>query len=111
MADGDTDPALQSSIDDLAPNAPLPAVSNDVRTAPARGSGRRAAKPEAKVGRGEVGQAEPTQPRAVDTASGLQLDEHGLPISGPARRRWLEDAGIEIDPALKAADEAENADG
>ncbi len=98
MADGDTDPALQSSIDETGPAAPSPASGKG-------GKGRgKAAEP-------ETVQADPTQPRAVDTASGLLLDEHGLPISGPARRRWLEDAGIEIDPALKAQDEAENADG
>ncbi|UIJ46901.1 hypothetical protein LZK98_08155 [Sphingomonas cannabina] len=34
-------------------------------------------------------QAEPTQPRPVDH-NGYQLDEHGLPLVGPARRRVLE---------------------
>ncbi len=123
MAEGDTDPALQSSIDENDPNPPLPEVASKVRTAPARVEARRASKatgkPRASKAKGKPAaneldrgeQAKPTQPRAVDAISGLLLDVHGLPISGPARRRWLEDAGIEIDPALKAQDEAENADG
>lgn len=30
-------------------------------------------------------QEKPTRPRAVDPKTGRQLDEHRLPISGPAR--------------------------
>lgn len=56
-------------------------------------------------------QAAPTAPRTIDRKSGLELDEHGLPLSGPARRRWLRDANIE-DPALnRRAGEQEKADG
>lgn len=69
--------------------------------------------PKARKGKAaepETTQAEPTAPRPIDADTGLELDEHGLPTSGPARRRWLADAGIE-DPALKTGAEEENADG
>lgn len=38
-------------------------------------------------------QAEPTQPRPVDPATGRQLDEYGLPLSGPARVARLAELG------------------
>lgn len=44
-------------------------------------------------------QAEPTKPRPIDPKTGFELDEHGLPTSGPARAQWLAKAGI-ADPAL-----------
>lgn len=37
-------------------------------------------------------QAEPTRSRPTDQ-NGRELDEHGLPLSGPARRRRLEGLG------------------
>jgi hypothetical protein len=37
----------------------------------------------------EVTQNEPTKPRPRD-AAGRELDEHGLPLSGPARIRALD---------------------
>lgn len=46
----------------------------------------------------EVTQAEPTKARPLDGA-GRPLDEHGLPVNGPARARALADRGIP-DPAL-----------
>lgn len=42
-----------------------------------------------------------TQPRPTN-AQGRQLDEHGLPINGPARRRALEARG-RTDPAAEPA--------
>lgn len=100
MAD-DTDPAIQSTPGESGGDQITPAPADD--KAP-KGRGGKPAKPKAT-------QAEPTAPRARDPKSGLELDEHGLPLSGPARRRWLAEANIE-DPALKTgADEQENADG
>lgn len=40
----------------------------------------------------ETTQEKPTQPRPVD-AAGRELDEHGLPLCGPARDRALEALG------------------
>lgn len=40
----------------------------------------------------ETTQEKPTQPRPVD-AAGRELDAFGLPLSGPARRRALEELG------------------
>lgn len=37
------------------------------------------------MSKSKTSQEEPTRPRPVDPATGRQLDEHGLPISGPAR--------------------------
>lgn len=51
----------------------------------------------------EVTQAEPTLPPPTDPATGLELDEHGLPTSGPARAMWLAERGI-ADPALTDAE-------
>lgn len=88
MGGDDTNPALQSSDSEDTIAATLPPLS--IGDKPAKGrKGRQAG----------AAQAEPTAPRAVDPDTGLELDEHGLPLSGPARRRWLADAGIE-DPAL-----------
>lgn len=50
-----------------------------------------------------VTQEEPTAPRPVDPATGRQLDEHGLPLSGPARVAALKG---EPDPALAVEDAA-----
>ncbi|MBN8844794.1 MAG: hypothetical protein J0H88_16255 [Sphingomonadales bacterium] len=100
MPERDTDPAPQSSTEEKG-EAEAPAATG---AQPARG--RRAAPAEP-----EVTQADPTAPQPVDEATGLVLDKHGLPISGPARLRWLADAGIEVDPAQIAAEEAENANG
>lgn len=100
MAD-DTDPAIQSTPGENGgdPIAPPPAQDR----APKGRKGKQAGS--------ETTQAEPTAPRARDPETGLELDEHGLPLSGPARRRWLAEANIE-DPALKpGADEQENIDG
>lgn len=40
----------------------------------------------------ETTQAQPTKPRPTD-AAGRVLDEHGLPLSGPARRARLTELG------------------
>jgi hypothetical protein len=50
-------------------------------------------------------QEEPTQAPPRDKA-GFELDEHGLPRSGPERAARLEDLGIE-DPALSVEADAE----
>lgn len=91
MAENDTNLGAASSGGDETPQAK-------------RGKGKRDAAP-------EVTQGEPTQPRAVDPDTGLELDEHGLPLSGPMRARWLAEKDI-TDPALNAsAEETENANG
>jgi hypothetical protein len=95
----DTDPAIQSTPGENGSAAIAQPPVED-----------RAAKGRKGKAMPEATQAEPTAPRAIDAETGLELDEHGLPTSGPARRQWLADAGIE-DPALKVADEQENADG
>ena len=41
----------------------------------------------------ETTQAKPTQPRPVDPGTGRQLDEYGLPLSGPARVARLAELG------------------
>lgn len=45
------------------------------------------------MSRSKVTQEQPTQPRATD-AQGRELDEHGLPLCGPARDLALEALGI-----------------
>lgn len=40
----------------------------------------------------ETTQAQPTRPRPTD-GNGRELDGFGLPLSGPARRRKLEELG------------------
>lgn len=62
-----------------------------------------------KPERPKISQGEPTQARAIDPKNGLELDEHGLPISGPARRRELQARRI-ADPAL-SNHETEKTDG
>lgn len=93
MAEGGTDIAPQSSGDEEIVDTQPPATG---------GKGRKgkpaAAEPEASQG-------DPTRPMPVDEDTGLALDQWGLPISGPARLRWLADAGIEVDPALIASEE------
>lgn len=92
-----------------------------IQSTPGEGGGDQAALPPAddKAPKGRKSKAaepattqnESTAPRARDPETGLELDEHGLPLSGPARRRWLAEANIE-DPALKSgAGEQENIDG
>lgn len=102
MTEGGTETAPQSSGDEQS--GPTAAAA-ETKAAPAKGGKGKSAKAEP-----EITQGEPTQPRAVDEATGLQLDQWGLPLSGPARLRWLADAGIEVDPALIATEE-ENANG
>lgn len=87
MGGDDTNPALQSSDAGDTPSGPRPGDK-----APQGGKGK---KPERATT-----QADPTQPRAVDPRTGLELDAHGLPIAGVARRRWLAKAGMD-DTALK----------
>lgn len=99
MAD-DADPAIQSTPGENGGASIVLQPAED--KAPTGRKGKQAA-PKAV-------QAEPTAPRAVDPATGLELDEHGLPTSGPARKRWLAKSGIE-DPALKGSGEQENVDG
>ncbi len=91
MAENDTNLGAASSGGDETPPSK-------------RGKGKPDAAPEVKQG-------EPTQPRAVDPDTGLELDEHGLPLSGPMRARWLAEKGI-TDPALSAgSEEKEDANG
>lgn len=100
MAD-DTDPATQSTPGENG---------REVNTAPpVEDKAPKARK--GKAAEPETAQAEPTAPRARDPKTGLELDEHGLPTAGVARRRWLAEANID-DPALKTdAGEQENEDG
>lgn len=104
MAD-DTETAIQSSVvESGGENGGDQDTPPPVGDRAPKGRKGKAAEPKAT-------QAAPTAPRARDPKSGLELDEHGLPLSGPARRRWLAEANIE-DPALKkGADEQEHADG
>lgn len=44
----------------------------------------------------EIIQADPTAPRER-APNGLELDQWGLPLSGPMRARWLADMG-KLDP-------------
>ena len=53
-------------------------------------------------------QADPTAPRPRD-AQGHELDEHGLPLCGPARARRLVELEI-ADPALATDDAAAASD-
>lgn len=86
------DPADLSSMGDEGASGA--ASAGDVK--PAKGGKGKAAAPPAA-------QAAPTRPRAIDPDTGLELDEYGLPTSGPARRQWLARAGID-DPALTVRD-------
>lgn len=54
----------------------------------------------------ETSQDEPTRPRARDE-NGRMLDEHGLPLAGPARLAALDG---KPDPALEAAEPADEPD-
>ncbi|BBB13425.1 hypothetical protein [Sphingopyxis sp. FD7] len=100
MAD-DTDPAFQSTPGENGSEVTTPPPVED--KAPKGRKGKEAER--------TTTQAAPTAPRARDPKSGLELDEHGLPTSGVARRRWLAEANIE-DPALKPdAGGQENVDG
>lgn len=86
------------------PDTPLPTGGEAPATEAAGAATRsRRGKPKAPA----VTQAEPTAPVPVDPETGLELDQFGLPTSGPARTRWLADRGID-DPALnERADETE----
>lgn len=104
MAD-DTETAMKSSVVEGG------GENGGGQTAPPSADDKSPKGRKGKVAEPKATQAEPTAPRARDPKSGLELDEHGLPLSGPARRRWLAAANIE-DPALKkGADEQEHADG
>lgn len=92
---GGTETPIQSSADENSVPLTLPPLSADEKAAKGRKT-----KP-------TVTQAEPTAPRARDPETGLELDEYGLPISGPARKRWLADARID-DPALTGKTENPN---
>lgn len=100
MSEGDTDTALQSTAT-LTGGAEIEAPQGDAGR-PTRPGKAKPIKPAASI----ATQAEPTAPRPRDPETGLELDEYGLPTSGPARRQWLAEAGID-DPALKSAAEKE----
>lgn len=54
----------------------------------------------------EIIQADPTAPRER-APNGLELDQWGLPLSGPIRARWLADMGKpdpNVDPTAWADD-------
>lgn len=62
-----------------------------------------AAAPGARADNRGVSRAQPTLPPPIDPKTGLELDEHGLPTSGPARASWLAERRI-ADPAVIVAD-------
>lgn len=106
MDTDDTTPGLPSSTAADAPPAPK---DDTTEKTGGRGSKRgrdRAADADDVASAAEVTQGEPTQPQAVCPHTGLVLDEYGLPVSGPARVKWLHERGID-DPAL-IANETEN---
>ena len=94
---------------EIEKGAQLMDVTDIATVPPSSGEGdseKRARKPKAQTP--EATQAEPTQPRAIDPNTGLELDEHDLPLSGPARVKAMAARGLDTDPALTAT---ENADG
>lgn len=101
MAD-DIEPPGQSSGQITEPATAPPPVEDKAPRAPKS--------PKGKAAEPVTTQAEPTAPRPRDPKTGLELDEYGLPTSGPARRQWLAEAGID-DPALMSTAEKENSDG
>lgn len=66
------------------------------------------AEPASPASAPRVSQEGGTRPRRREAKTGLELDEHGLPLAGPLRAQRLAERGIP-DPALIDPDAAPDA--